>query len=133
MRFVLIGVTLLALSGCAAIPADMSALESPLAEPLSALTTPADIDTLADGINYARALTGSAPDLADEISATVDALGDLVAEAELPWDVHNDIGQRLLSLSSDVLRNPAGAEDHLPELHAIADDLAEAVQLHGFP
>ncbi|WP_150308984.1 hypothetical protein [Planctomonas psychrotolerans] len=117
----------LALTACSGTPPDLSVLESPMAAPPSALTTPADIDTLEEGIGYARALTEATPDLADEIEGTIDALDDLVDEADLPWETGNDVTQRLMRLNTDISRDPGRTVDHLAELHAIVEKLADAL------
>jgi hypothetical protein len=127
----LLVIGVLLLSGCAssnedAAPsgtASASATEPEPAPAIEGVSSYTEISTLNEGLEYARSLSSDTPNLAAELSGTAIALGDLVVEADLPYEVNNAIGQGLISLNNDVLNDPASAEAQLSEMNLIADKI----------
>lgn len=124
LRITVIAATILALSACSSPAAEPSA-------PISAAPaapTAADIETMDDGIAWARSLTTSTT--ATELSAGMGELMDLVPEQDIWFSTSNKIGQELNALNAEVLAGPGDAGTKVDDLNSIVDDIEEAIA-HG--
>jgi hypothetical protein len=77
-------------------------------------------------VEYVRSLYPTMPDLHNKLRGTIAALSERVNEVELPWEVHNDIDQRPISLNADILSAPGDTQTQLMKREDIATGL-EAV------
>jgi len=112
----------LSLAGCASTPEETA---PPAA--VEQATTFENIATMEDALAHVRTISAETTDLANEISGTARAMGDLVVEEDLPWDVNNKIGQDLISLNSEALNDPSNASTLIGELNRIADNIEDAM------
>jgi hypothetical protein len=112
----------LALAGCSSTTdAPSSASPTPSAAAEVGVSSAADITDLESGAEYALSLKADTPNLLSEMSATAIRLGDLIgADDTLPFDVHNEVGQDLVSLNADILNGWSDPASRLPDLYAIA-------------
>ena len=112
-------VSILLLTGCAAAPAP-----APVPEPVAIEAS--DIQTMDDGIAWARGLTSDVS--AEELSAGINAVGDLVPEQDIWFQDNNEIGGALITLNSDVLADPDNAGSKVDDLNDIIDDLEASIE-----
>lgn len=117
-----------ALTGCAAT--------APASEPEPAVAAEApieaaDIETIDDGIAWARSLDDTAT--ADELSEGLNQISGLVPELDIWFQANNEIGRDLISLNVDVLANPADAGTKVDDLQAIVDDIEAAIEKGNTP
>lgn len=109
---------LLLLSGCATPApevADTPAPAAPTAEAPTGPTTISEVETLEDGIAYARTIEEDSTKIAE----LAQKLPDLVVAADIPSTLNNEINQDLISLNFDCLSNPENGAAQRVELWRI--------------
>ena len=83
------------------------------------------IATIDDGIAWARSLDEDTT--AEELSVGISRIGDLVIASDILSGNGNEISSALLELKTEVLADPADADDHVEDLNEIVDDLEAAI------
>ncbi len=106
-----------AFSGCA----------TPSPEPTGADDdSAASITTIEDGIEWAQSLDDDTT--ADELSAGIARIGDLVIGLDISSEESNEISSALLTLSAEVDSDPEDVDDHVEDLKEIVDDIEAAIE-----
>lgn len=116
----------LTFTGCAAPAVEPEATAT--AETAIAAT---DIETIDDGIAWARALDGTAT--ADELSEGITRLSRIIPDLDIWFQDNNAIGSDLINLNADVLSDPATAGTKVADLQAIVDDIEAAIAKGNTP
>lgn len=106
------------LSGCSA-PATT-------ASPPTSISA-SNIVSIDDGIDWSRSLDADVS--ADELSAGIVAIGDIVPTLEIYATSNNKIGQALMALNIAVLDDPDNAGSKVDDLNDIVDDIEEAIEI----
>ena len=86
---------------------------------------PESIESMGEGIAWARALDDTAP--ADELSLGIERITDHLLDEEIEFETSNEIGQSLMALQDAVESAPDTAGAKVPELAAIADRIESAI------
>lgn len=86
----------------------------------------AGISTIDEGIAWAQDLDDETS--AEELSAGIAKIGDLVIALDIPAEERNEIGSALLTLDSQVDSDPENVDDHIEELDEIVEDIEAAIE-----
>lgn len=113
---------MLAFAGCSAEPQATEPTETTVVVVIGA----DDIETIDDGIAWARSLDSTAT--AAELSAGIDRIGDLVPDLDIWFATNNKIGVALIELNTEVLEDPGDAGTKVDDLNAIVDDIEAAIE-----
>jgi hypothetical protein len=116
----------LVLTGCAPAADTPPAPSAAASDAAPEAPAAADIVTMDDAIAWARGVDDTVS--ADELSAGIQALGDLVPEEDIWFATNNEIGMALIELNADVQSDPAAAGDKVDDLQSIVDDLETAIE-----
>ena len=131
MRRLLIAVAAIAvLAGCTSTTEPEGAVRSGTGSESEAAETveridPESIESMQEGIAWARALDDTAP--ADELSLGIERITDHLLDEEIEFETSNEIGQSLMALQDAVESAPDTAGAKVPELAAIADRIESAI------
>jgi hypothetical protein len=119
-RAVTILALLLLLAGCSATV--------PLSAPAPVAVSASAIETLDDANAWADSLTGTAS--TEEMSEGLGRIGELVPSDEIWFETSNELGQDIISLNSDLFKNPDATAEHIASIQAILDRIDAAIA-HG--
>jgi hypothetical protein len=116
----------LLLAGCAVSPAAQRPTSS--AEPSAVIEAieATDIRTIDEGIEWARNLPDDVP--AQELSAGINAIGELVPDLDIWFATSNEIGRALIQLNAEVLEEPSAAAATTDDLKLIIEDIEAAIE-----
>jgi ABC-type transport system substrate-binding protein len=126
VRFAPLALAAVLLTGCTVTAAESAPAPAETQQKVEVAITAADISTIDDGIIWARGLDNSVG--ADELSAGINAIGDLVPDLDIWFADNNEIGGALISLNADVLSDPDNAGTKVDDLNAIVDDLEASIE-----
>jgi hypothetical protein len=117
-------VAALSIAGCAA----------PAAEPSPSPTQQVDaaaIDDSQSAYDWTQSVTASTSK--SEMTAGVDKLTDLLPTLGIWFEAHNEIGQKLVAIQSDLSSGDTTAEENAASIHAVGELIATAVRKGNRP